>query len=232
MNKIPTLLCLALALSPAAAHANLSPVSQPADNPVFVVPADMHLVAVTPAQAEVLVQPGTVLNPATASKLDLWHIGQPFGREDQWQFGVDRTFTAGACWQREDVNGQWLVGPCRDVFILAKHGQSVAHAGVAVMYNAEHGNALYELRAGVNVGPFAKYCLNLAVRKIPYAERLAEIRAPKFLVYFGNITTVDYAWGLRLKHDPSVNGRQGRGAMFKMDIPLDDLAFIQRVLGF
>jgi len=161
--------------------------------------------------------------PAQSNTLGWIPIGGKFGSNQSWQFGFDSGATAGGCVQREVHDGQWLAGPCRDIFLLKKNGVAHAHTGGAVLYNAERGNATYSLRAGINVGPVASALLNKAVDRLPYLEGLADIKVPKFLGYIGDITTIDYAVGYRPIHSADVIGNWTHGPMVKMDIPLTDI---------
>lgn len=160
---------------------------------------------------------------AQAQSLDLYKLGKNFGSTGQWQFGIDKGATAGACLQREVHDGQWLAGPCRDVLILARNGAKAAHLGAAVMYNADRGNATYSLRAGVNVGSASKAFLVELSQKAPLLESIGDLKAPKWAAYLGSITTLDYAVGYRPKHNADVKGNWTHGPMFKMDFPLEDL---------
>lgn len=163
-------------------------------------------------------QPVKVINAA-----DWYKLGPAFGPAQSWQFGFDKSATAGGCVQRELHDGQWLAGPCRDVLLLAKDGEHRAHLGAAVMYNAERGNATYSIRAGVNAGPILRATLVLALNRLPYLENVADFQAPKFLAYLGDITTVDYAVGYRPTHSKDVIGNWTHGPMVKLDLPLADV---------
>ncbi len=50
--------------------------------------------------------------------------------------------------------------------------------------------------------------------------------------YIGSIATIDYAVGWRPVHSSDVHGNLTHGPMAQLNIPLSDLAFIQKVLGF
>ena len=167
--------------------------------------------------------PEPIATPGASTSLNLYQIGKNWGSSGQWAFGVDKSATAGACVQREVHDGQWLAGPCRDIFVLARHGISTAHMGGAIMWNAEHGNATYSLRLGVSVGPAARAFLLKASEALPGLENLAAWSPPRFLGYISDIATVDFAGGYRPTHDASVNGNWTYGPMVKLDIPLDDV---------
>jgi hypothetical protein len=164
---------------------------------------------------------------AQAQSLDLYPVGKNFGSSGQWQFGIDKSAVVGACVQRELHDGQWLAGPCKDVFILAKNGQEVWHLGGAVMYNAEHGNAVYELKTGVVVGRALQNGLAWVGGHIPLIDdaitSLSQYNPPKFLAYAANITKFDVSGGYRPSHNAQVQGNWGYGGMVTLNIPLDDV---------
>lgn len=153
----------------------------------------------------------------------LLNIGGSFGSTGEYQFGIDKGSVVGGCVQRELANGQWLAGPCRDVFVLQKKGLNVLHLGGAVMYNAEHGNPNYDLRIGANVGAATSALLSKVAEDIPYLSSLGSLSLPPFLIYLGNITTADYAVGWNPVHTPDVNGNFRHGPMVMLNIPLSDV---------
>ena len=155
--------------------------------------------------------------------LDLYKIGKNWGSRGQWQFGIDKGLTLGGCIQRELHDGQWLAGPCRDVFVIARNGDPVIHLGAYVNYNAERGNASYGPRLGVSVGRFGNFCIEKASELIPAIEAYSKWKAPPFMQYIGSVVTIDYGVGWRPQHDESVKGELTHGPMFKLDIPLDDV---------
>ena len=161
--------------------------------------------------------------PTQAKSLDLYKIGKNWGSRGQWQFGIDKGLTLGGCIQRELHDGQWLAGPCRDVFVLARDGYSMIHLGAYVNYNAERGNASYGPRLGVSVGRFGNYVLEKASESVPWVEHYASWKAPPFMQYLGSIMTLDYGVGYRPVHTSDVIGNWTHGPMFKLDIPIDDI---------
>jgi len=185
-----------------------------------------------PAPAAAPAAPVAVAAPAP--NLDLFQIGSNFGKNHSWEVGIDKSPNVDACLQREVHDGQWLAGPCRDIFILAKKQadgslQPVAHLGAAILYNADHGNASFSARAGLNVGPAAHVMLVKVSDDIPGLEGLANITFPKWAAYLGDATTVDFAVGYRPVHDASVNGDLTYGPMAKLSIPLDDLYSLVKI---
>lgn len=154
---------------------------------------------------------------------DLYQIGSAFGSTKAWQFGIDKSATVGGCVQREIHDGQWLGGPCRDIFQLDKNGQHRFHLGAAIMYNSQHGNATYSARVGFNAGPVLGSAFSYVVNNLPYLESLSDVQAPKFIVYIGHVTTIDMAIGYRPIHTNDVIGSLTYGPMVKMDIPLEDI---------
>jgi hypothetical protein len=219
MKKL-MLLSLLLIAAPSFAQDASAPAAVPAPAPVAA--------PVAPAPA-----PAVVAAPAVQS-LDLFQIGNSFGKNKSWEVGIDKSPVLDACIQREVHDGQWLAGPCRDVLVLAKMDASgmlhpVAHLGAAIMYNAEHGNASFAMRAGVNVGPAAHALLSKMADDIPGLEGISNITLPKWASYIGSVTTIDYAMGYRPVHDASVNGNLTHGPMAKMSIPLDDLYSLVKI---
>lgn len=167
-----------------------------------------------------------------AESLSLFQIGHNFGSSGQWRFGVDKAATVGGCAQRELSDGQWLMGPCRDVFVLARYEEVAFHAGFAVLYNTEGGNASYTARLGVNVGPAAKAGLVKLSEVIPSLDKIWDLHLPPFLNYLGHVTTIDYGVGWRPIHTPDVFHNLTHGPMAKMDIPFDDLKILVKPFGF
>jgi hypothetical protein len=165
--------------------------------------------------------------------LDLYPIGKHFGADGQWQFGIDKSATVGACVQRELHDGQWLGGYCRDIFILAKTIESadklsvnqvpMFHVGVDALYNVQKSNGSYGVRAGFNIGGVAKTMLQKAASELPVLESLANWTAPPFIAYIDQITTIDYGVGWRPIHDSSVKGSLTYGPMAMVNIPLSDV---------
>ena len=164
-----------------------------------------------------------------ATGLDLYPIGKNWGGRGQWQFGLDKGLTAGGCIQREIHDGQWLAGPCRDVFVIARKDKNdgemdnMIHLGPYIMYNAERGNPSYGARLGVTAGNMARAALDELSRSIPILEFYADWKAPPFLQYTRKILTLDYGIAWRPAHTADVNGEFTHGPMVKLDIPLDDL---------
>lgn len=135
----------------------------------------------------------------------------------KWQFGLDASPSVGACLERELHDGQWLAGPCRDILLLAKDHKVAFHIGAAAMSNAEHGNTAFQMRAGFNVGPVAKFVAG----KLPLIDQLLEWNPPPFLGKLADATTIDAMGGPRPVHDASVNGPWTYGFGVKVDVPLD-----------
>lgn len=206
--------------------------AQDASAPAAAAPAPVAAPAPAPVAAPAPA-PAPAAAPA-AQSLDLLQIGSSFGKNRAWEVGIDKSPVLDACIQREVHDGQWLAGPCRDVLVLAKLDASgalhpVAHLGAAIMYNAEHGNASFSMRAGVNVGPAAHALMVKLADDIPGLEGISNITFPKWASYLGSVTTVDYAVGYRPTHDASVNGNLTHGPMAKMSIPLDDLYSLVKI---
>lgn len=163
--------------------------------------------------------------PSTSLNLiQLGHFNNP-----RWQFGIDKSATVAGCIQRELKDGQWLAGPCRDIFVLAKDGISRAHLGGAIMYNAEHGNASYEIRAGIALGPATRAAVDKLAETAPGLEVLTQIKLPKWAAYLTDITTLDFAAGYRPIHTADVVGNWTYGPMAQMNFPLEDLYSLLKI---
>jgi len=171
----------------------------------------------------------TVSQALETRSLDLYKIGKNWGSRGQWQFGIDKGLTAGGCIQRELNDGQWLAGPCRDVFVLARRDpvtndvDNMIHLGPYIMYNAERGNPSYGARLGFTAGNVARAMLDKAAENIPVLEFYAGWKAPPFLHYLRKILTLDYGIAWRPDHSADVIGNWTHGPMFKLDIPIDDI---------
>ncbi len=154
----------------------------------------------------------------TLKPADWIKLGGTFGSRDQWQFGFDKSATAGSC-AMYAVRAKFLMGgPCRDVFILAKDRIPAFHLGGAALFSASHTPG-YLARVGFTVGPAAKGLLAFTAEKLPYNEAAAEWSAPAPLAYVGKITTFDYSAG-------AVGGVFDHGPQVKVDVPLSDLRAI------
>lgn len=158
-------------------------------------------------------------NPAAAlpgklSPSDWIKLGKNFGNRGEWQFGFDKSPTAGACAAYAVRARVLMAGPCRDVFLLARDGTPVFHLGAAILYSGQTPN--YTGRAGFNVGPAGAAALNEVSTRIPYLEAVASMHVPSWASYLGKITTVDYMVG-------RINGRLDHGPEVKLDVPLADL---------
>ena len=207
MKPIPFALLAALLAAPAAAVKAPSTIASAGD----VIQAAPPLF---PAAS--VVSPDSSLTPA-----DWIKIGGTFGRGKLWQFGVDKSITAGACaayaWRAHSA----LIGPCRDVLILARKSSPVLHIGFAVLDSKSKPN--YTARIGFNVGPLAAASLNYVRSNIPYLESASGLTAPAWLSYVSSIATLDEMVG-------RINGRLDQGPELKLNIPLSDLAAL--VPGF
>lgn len=184
----------------------------------------MVAVAMAQTESDVVVVPSPA--PIVTLNLDLYNVGHALGQGGQWQFGIDKSPTAGACVMYDVPDKKLLAGPCRDVLILAHNGQRALHAGGAVLYELNdlaQKHPFYMARAGVNVGPAAHAALVHLSEKIPYLESLADYKAPVWAQYLGSIATVDAAGG----YNPNPYSNEVRwpwGAQLKLDFPLADIA--------
>lgn len=166
---------------------------------------------------------------AAPSSMEWYKLGSPFGKNKAWQFGLDTSLMpAGGCVQRELHDGQWLAGPCRDIFLLAKAQddgsfRSIFHLGAYAMANAQRVNWSYGPRFGVNAGQVVKLGLVKIIDNVPYLEALADLHLPKFMQYADKVLTFDYGVAYRPVHDSSVNGNWTHGPMVKLDLPFSDV---------
>lgn len=167
--------------------------------------------SVLPPPTEVVAAPPVLGKLAPA---DWIKLGKNFGSRGQWQFGFDKSSTAGACAAYVVRAHAVMAGPCRDVFLLARDGAPVFHLGGAILYSGSKPN--YTGRAGFNIGPAGAAALNQVSERIPYLESLGDVRAPSWAAYVGRITTVDYILG-------NINGQLDHGPGVKVNIPLADL---------
>ena len=137
-------------------------------------------------------------------------IGHTFGPSDNWQFGLDKSLTAGACGAYAIRSKLYLGGPCRDVLLLTKDQVRVFHLGMARL------GGLWAGRAGVDVGNFVAAGASYAVNRLPYLESLEGWTLPSWAQYIGKVSKVDYM----VLYD---GGRFDHGPTLKLDIPLADL---------
>ncbi len=163
---------------------------------------------------------GTAAAAQDSAKLapaDWIKIGKNFGNRGQWQFGFDKSATAGACAAYAVRAHAVMAGPCRDVFLLARDGAPAFHLGAAVLYSGDTPN--YTGRLGLTVGPAAAGALDQLSQRIPIVENLSHVKLPAWASYIGKITTVDYMVG-------RINGQLDHGPEAKVDIPLADLQLL------
>lgn len=179
------------------------------------------LLCAAPARAEIVADVAAPPAPAVAA-LPGWYPLHTFSG-GHWKLGLDASATMGACVERELGDGQWLVGPCRDILLLAKDSSVAFHLGVAAMSNAERGNTAFQLRAGFNVGPVARSLLAKTVDRIPVLERVTSWNLPPWMNKLADMTTLDFAGGPRPFHDASVDGLWTYGVAAKIDLPVDVL---------
>lgn len=169
------------------------------------------------ASASLPTPSGTAQDATTNTGIPGWYPLHWTPADSKWQFGLDASLSMGACLERELHDGQWLAGPCRDVLLLAKDHKVAFHLGGAAMSNAEHGNTAFQLRAGFNVGPVARFVAS----KLPVIDQVLEWNPPPFLSKIADATTIDAMGGPRPVHDASVNGDWTYGVGAKVDVPLD-----------
>lgn len=140
-------------------------------------------------------------------------ISPTFGPGDNWQFGIDKSLTAGACAGYAIRSKLFMAGPCRDVLLLAKDKYRVFHLGFASLQNE---GAHPALRGGVDVGRFVGLGVNWTVEHVPYLEFIRKLELPGWASYLTHISKVDYF--------ATYDGKMiDHGPMLKVDIPLPDL---------
>lgn len=177
-----------------------------------------------PLPASVSVVSSPVLTPDTWVK-----IGPAWGPAQAWQFGFDSSKTAAVCafdGLAKHQKPSYIVGPCRDVFILAKNGNPIYHVGGEFGYNVSdlsHSHPYYLARVGITVGPAVHGSLEWVSEKIPYVEEAANWNAPSALQYLGNISTVDAGGG------PGVGVKPVYGAALKLSLPIDDVVSFLKI---
>lgn len=217
---------IALAVAPAFG-ADLN-IARPSQYLLAQAPADTAPAA-APAPAPATLGSATLPSAPTATatppvSLDWYKIGQPFGKNQAWQFGLDTSaMPAGGCVQRELHNGQYLAGPCRDILLLARNAVPTFQLGAAALANTERGNMTYGPYLGVNVGSVGKAALASAAQKAPVIENLLDYQMPPFVAYLDKVLSVDFKVGYRPHHDASVKGNLTYGPMVKLNLPLDDV---------
>lgn len=182
--------------------------------------AALGAVSMLPAPCSAAGATETLLTPAAWVKL-----GPSFGPDSSWQFGFDKSATAGACAEYNIADRRFEAGPCRDIFLLARTGAKAMHLGGSIMFpldDFEHKRPAYGTRFGINTGPAARAGLSAISAKVPYLDQLAAYRPPKWASYLGDIASVDFSGSWR----PKPVGDEHRfpyGVQAKVDIPLDDL---------
>jgi hypothetical protein len=182
----------------------------------------------SPAFAQLATVSGTGAAPAApgAPSLDLYPLGKNFGADGSFQFGIDKSATAGVCAGYDVPDHIFLAGPCRDILILAHKGAAVAHLGGFVGYglaDINRSHPYWSARAGVNVGPAVSAALNKLGDGVPAFDALSSYQAPAWASYMGSITTLDYFGGY--------NGHWVHGPQIKADIPIQDLLNLIRAAG-
>lgn len=171
----------------------------------------------------------TILTPG-----DWVKIGGPFGPHQtmpgdakgapsgprSWQFGFDKSATAGVCMARDLAHGAYLGGACRDLFVLAHRQRKTAQLGVLFGWDSTHAHSAILGRLGVHVGDATAAAANFLADKIPGLEAVAEWKAPPALQYLDKVTEVDGVGGPYRGAD---RGSWAYGYEVKADVPLADI---------
>lgn len=183
---------------------------------------------VSPVRAQTLATiSGTSVESPTLTP-DSWiKIGSAWGPSQSWQFGFDSSKTGAVCAFDGVANHQkpkYIVGPCRDFFILAKNGRPIYHVGLEFLgydvSDVDHSHPYYLGRAGIAVGPAIHSSLTWVSDKLPYLENIASWSAPKAAQYLGNIATFDIGGG------PGVGVKPVYGGAMKLTLSIDDVMSI------
>jgi hypothetical protein len=185
-----------------------------------IAPSDMPAGVTVEASSSSATPDSQALAPS-----DWYKIGGAWGPQQAWQVGFDKSATVGACGFIGAARGQgpkYIVGPCRDFFLVAKNKKPVYHLGIlALGYDVSdltRSHPYYLARLGVNVGPAASSFLANLADRVPYLEGLLDWQAPAPLKYLGKISTLDAGGG------PGLHAKPVYGGGVKLDIPLEDLA--------
>jgi hypothetical protein len=123
----------------------------------------------------------------------------------------------GGCILDERMDAQFLGGPCIKPAAIRYDGKPTLGLGFGVLYNAEHGNASYNIYPGFTIGPVASIALNAAAERIPYLENLTNIEIPKFWTQIANATEIFGSIGWRPIHSPGVHSDMTAGFGFRID---------------
>lgn len=223
MKKTALLLVAALCLSSRPVRA------QSADLAPSPIVANVNTPASSVQQPSLPTISGTAAAPAPATlSADSWYkLGSAWGPNKAWQAGVDTSPTVGACAFIGAAKGQgpkYIVGPCRDVLLVAKAGRPIYHLGfLALGYDVSdlsHSHPYYLARGGVNIGPAASAFLNGVADRLPYLESALDWQAPAPLQYLGKISTLDAGGG------PGIHTKPVYGAGVKLDVPTDDIVAV------
>jgi hypothetical protein len=184
-------------------------------------------VAVMPGHCQALQSLPTVSGTSVdAPSLDLYPLGKSFGKAGAFQFGIDKSATAGVCGGYDIPDHIFLAGPCRDLLVMAHAGKPVAHLGGFVGYglaDINRSHPYWSGRAGINTGGFLSAGLSKLADDVPYFDALSAYQAPAWVSYAGKITTLDYFVGY--------NGHWVHGPGLKADIPLADLLALITAAG-
>lgn len=159
------------------------------------------------------------------SDLSLYPIGKNFGHNGSFQFGLDKSPTAGVCFEYDIPDRMFLTGPCRDIFVLAHYGRPAVHLGGSVGYgllDVSKSHPVWGVRLGFNIGPAAKAALDRLADNVPALDAVGSFSAPKWAQYVGDITTLDFSGGVR-QNPEAGRVRYPYGAQAKVNIPIDDL---------
>lgn len=216
--KLITAAVFLLVVSGARAQGNLSPNFVPiSSDDVAKLINDSKV----PAPAPLIPISSAVLAPS-----DWVKIGGAFGKPDangrSWQFGFDKSDTAGGCLGWNMADSEFIGGPCRDVFILAHHQQRALHVGFMFGWDSSHAHSAIVGRLGINVGPATAASLNYIGDKIPMLEALGSFSAPAPLAYIGKITNFDFMYGPRTNAAPDKHFLV-YGPEIQATLPLADL---------
>lgn len=131
-------------------------------------------------------------------------LGGKFGKDSEFQFGLNKYAGIGGEVLDERMESQFLSGPAIDPFALMFKSSAAFTLGAAVLYNAEHGNATYSIQPGFVLTPMVQAVLSKTIERLPYLARITDIKVPKIIMYAGGITRFYLSFGYRPNSSPDI----------------------------